>query len=240
MLIVVLMVVFVILYHSKPGGQPGKAPSHNTLLEITWTVIPVGIVMYIFYQGFVGFMDIRHGPPSGYDINVVARKWSWAFTYPNGVTDSTLHIPVDEPVRLTMRSEDVIHSLFIPAFRQKTDVVPGRYTYMWFRAPKPGDYDLLCAEYCGTGHSDMSSKVMVQSHAELDAWLKEAGDVLKNNPPVGGRENPLSAVRLQCVPFAGRDARGGSHLQRNLGRNAPFQQCPAARGRRRLRSRIRS
>ena len=183
-LIVVLMVAFVIIYRAKPGAQPAKTASHNTALEITWTVIPVFIVMYIFYQGFVGFMEIRHGPPSGYDINVVARKWSWAFTYPNGVTDSTLHIPVDEPVRLTMRSEDVIHSLFIPAFRQKTDLVPGRYSYMWFRAPKPGDYDLLCAEYCGTGHSDMSSKVIVQSRAELEAWLKEAGDVLKNNPPV--------------------------------------------------------
>src|SRR3990172_9744534 len=105
-LIVVLMVLFVILYRRRPGTGPGESPSHNTFLEITWSAIPVVIVVLIFYLGLVGYMDMRLPPREAYEIDVVARQWSWQFTYPNGYSDPILHVPAGQPVRLIMRSED--------------------------------------------------------------------------------------------------------------------------------------
>jgi len=183
-LIVVLMVVFVVRYRRRPDADPDSAPTHSTPLEIFWTTIPVLIVLFIFYQGFVTYMDMRTPPRFAYDINVVAAKWSWSFEYPNGYVDNDLHVPVDQPVRLTMRSKDVIHSLFIPDFRVKMDVVPGRYSTIWFQAPDPGDYGLYCTAYCGTGHSDMLARVIVHKPGEFEKWLSEAANVVKRLPPV--------------------------------------------------------
>jgi cytochrome c oxidase subunit 2 len=182
-LIVGLMTLFVIRYRQRPEPIDRHGPTHNTALEITWTTIPVLIVIVIFYRGFVTYIDERTSPRNAYDIRVSARQWKWNFQYPNGFIADELHVPVDETVRLTMSSDDVIHSLFIPAFRLKMDVVPGRYTTTWFRAVAPGDYELLCAEYCGTGHSDMVTKVVVHKPGEFEPWLKQAGDFIKNLPP---------------------------------------------------------
>jgi cytochrome c oxidase subunit 2 len=172
-LIVGLMVVFVVVYRRRPGVEPAESPSHNLALEITWSVIPAAIVIFIFYWGFVGYMD-QLPPREAYEIDVVARQWNWQFTYANGISDSVLHVPVDQPVRLIMRSEDVIHSLSIPDFRVKMDLVPGRYTKTWFRARQPGEHELYCTEYCGTGHSDMTTQVIVHKPGEFDEWLKKA------------------------------------------------------------------
>lgn len=207
-LIVALMLVFVFLYRAKRGTPAQSTTDHSTFLELLWSGIPTLIVIYIFYQGFATYVELRNSPRSGFDVGVVARQWSWAFTYPNGVTESTLHVPVDEPVRLTMRSEDVIHSLFIPAFRMKADVVPGRYTYLSFRAPLAGDYDLLCAEYCGEGHSDMASKVIVESRAAVEAWLKEQADVLSKNPPEAAGK--ILYQRYGCNACHTLDGSGGT------------------------------
>ena len=195
-LIVVLMVLFVVLYRRRPGDPAGEAPSHSTALEVFWTVIPLVIVIYIFYEGFVGYMAMRHVPRNAYDILVRAQKWKWIFSYENGHEDSDLHVPVNEAVRLTMTSEDVIHSLFIPTFRLKMDVVPGRYTTTWFRAVRPGTYDLYCAEYCGTGHSDMLAKVVVHEPGQFAKWLQEEGDLLKKLPPA---EAGQRLVALRCA-----------------------------------------
>ncbi len=188
LLIVTVMVLFVVLYRRRPGGQPGVSPSHNTVLEVIWTAVPLAIVVAIFYSGFTGYLQMRTAPHHAYEIRVKGQKWQWFFTYPNGHVDSDLHVPVDQPVLLTMSSEDVIHSLFIPAFRVKMDLVPGRYTTAWFRATEVGRFDLYCAEYCGTGHSDMLAKVVVHPPGQFEQWLAEAADFLQSMPPAEAGE----------------------------------------------------
>ncbi len=225
-LIVVLMMVFVVIYRRRPGVDPGPAPSHSTVLEVTWTVIPLLIVIAIFYWGFEGYMDMRTSPREAYDIRVTGRKWNWEFTYPNGYVDSVLHVPVDEPVRLTMTSQDVIHSLFIPAFRVKMDLVPGRYTQTWFRAMKPGEYDLYCAEYCGTKHSDMLSSVVVHPPGEFETWLDKASNFLETMSPVdAGRALYDRRGCAQCHSLDG-SARVGPSFKGIYGQTHSFTNAP--------------
>lgn len=189
-LILVLMVYFMFRYRRTPdhrgGGNDG--PTHNTPLELTWTIIPLLLVIGIFYFGFRGFIKLSTSPRNAYEINVTAQQWSWSFQYPNGAISTTeLYVPAEEPVRLILRSNDVIHSLYIPDFRVKRDVVPGRYTEMWFEAPHPTFEDdfhwLFCTEYCGTGHSNMNVKVHVLPKADfaekvtdLAQWIDKVPD----------------------------------------------------------------
>jgi cytochrome c oxidase subunit 2 len=188
-LIVVLGLWFVVRYRRRAGLGPAQSPSHNTALELLWTAIPLGIVALLFYEGFVGYMELRTPPKQAYEIEVVARKWSWLFSYPNGHKDENLHVPVDRPVRLVMRSEDVIHGLFIPAMRVQMDIVPGRYTRTWFRALKPGEYNLVCSQYCGTKHFDMRALVIVHPPGEFENWLADAARAAESLSPVDrGRE----------------------------------------------------
>ena len=184
LLIVVLMVVFVIRYRRREGRQAEASPSHNMALELTWTVIPLVLVVVIFFFGFRGFLDMTTAPANAYEILVDGQKWNWSFTYPNGYVDSNLHVPVQRPVRLVMTSADVIHSLYVPAFRIKSDVVPGRYSKAWFEATEPGQYELFCAEYCGTSHSDMIAQVIVHPPGEFERWLEQASDFLETMTPV--------------------------------------------------------
>ena len=178
-LIITLMFVFIIRYRRRTPGEiaPGKV-SHSTALEITWSVIPIALVGVMFWLGFRAYMDMRAIPANAMEIKVEARKWTWDFQYlaPDGtqITHDELHVPIDTPVRLVMRSKDVIHSLFIPAFRVKRDVVPGRYADLWFKATRAGTYPLLCAEYCGTSHSDMTSVCVVHEPGEYERWLETA------------------------------------------------------------------
>lgn len=194
-LIVTLMVVFVVRFRRRPGVDPGPSPSHNNALELFWTAIPVVIVVFIFYTGFVSYLDMRTSPRNAYEVQVVAKKWSWEFVYKNGVRHNELHVPVGEPVRLVMQSQDVIHSLFVPNFRIKADLVPGRYTSTWFQATAPGEHGLYCAEYCGAapeplasgqwpGHFAMTSKVVVHEPGGFEAWLENEANVVKRLPPV--------------------------------------------------------
>ncbi len=119
-------------------------------------------------------MNLRTPPEGAYEIQVTGQRWSWQFAYQNGYVDGDLHVPADVPVRLVMSSQDVIHSLFVPAFRLKMDAVPGRYTEAWFQADLPGEYPLLCAEYCGTGHSTMTATAIVHPPGEFEKWLEKA------------------------------------------------------------------
>lgn len=179
-LIVALMVLFVIRYRRRTEGQAAtSAVTHNTALEVTWSAIPLVLVVVMFYMGFRGYMDLANPPQGALDIRVLAYKWAWVFTYPNGHSDSELHVPVDTPVRLILESNDVIHSLYIPAFRIKRDAVPGRYNRTWFEAKEPGEFLLLCAEYCGTKHSDMLARVVVHEPGGYEVWLNEASDPFK-------------------------------------------------------------
>jgi cytochrome c oxidase subunit 2 len=173
-LIVAGMIYFVWKYRQRPGYQGSPEAVHNNALEITWTVIPTLIVVWIFVRGVYGYLDMMSPPTETYDIEVKAIRWNWTFKYPNGAISTDLHVPINKPVKLIMRSEDVIHSLFVPAFRAKTDIVPGRLNIMWFQAIKEGSFDLYCTEYCGTKHSLMQALVVVESQEKFDAWLAEA------------------------------------------------------------------
>jgi cytochrome c oxidase subunit 2 len=183
LLVVGLMMLFVVRYYRRPGRTSQKSPAQNALLETTWTLIPVLIVAVIFYQGLIAYMTMQAAPSNCYDLRVSARQWAWQFIYPNGHVDENLHVPAGEPVRLTMTSEDVIHGLWIPALRVKQDVVPGRYSSIWFQADKPGTYDILCTQYCGDDHSNMLSTLEVHTRENYDAWLKNAANYLKTLPP---------------------------------------------------------
>lgn len=229
MLIIVLMVVFVIIFRRRPNVEPGEAPSHSTPLEVMWTLIPVGLVVSVFYFGLTAFLNMKTPPRNVYEIRVTGQKWSWSFTYPNGTTSPILHVPVNRAVLLTMTSEDVIHSLFIPAFRVKMDVVPGRYTQTWFQAVTPGEYDLYCSEYCGTGHSDMLSKVVVHPPGGFEKWLEESANVLKRLPPVeAGRE---LFVRNGCTACHTTDGtvKVGPSLKGIYGQTHTFSNAPPTR-----------
>lgn len=189
LLIVGLMLLFIVRYRRRKGAASEKSASHHTALEVTWTVIPLILVGVIFYLGFVSYMNLVTPPGNTYEINVTGQKWAWMFSYPNGYVDENLHVPVNVPVRLVMTSEDVIHSFFVPAFRVKKDVVPGRYSNVWFEATAAGEYDLFCAEYCGTSHSDMIAKVVVHPPGEFEIWLEGASNFLDRMSPAeaGGR-----------------------------------------------------
>lgn len=199
-LIVALMLVFVIRFRKRPGyTKPPHAPTHNTALELTWSGIPLILVIVMGVWGFKVFLDINTPPANAYEIQVTGQKWKWLFTYPNGYVDEVLHVPQDEPVRLVMTSEDVIHSLFVPAFRIKRDVVPGRYTKIWFRATKAGRFQVFCAEYCGTGHSDMLTYVEVHEPGGFERWLEAASNLLNTLPPAeAGRKLYQSRGCSQC------------------------------------------
>ena len=183
-LITVVLFYFVWKYRARPGHKAQPSVVHNQKLEITWTVIPLLIVVWIFWEGFEGFLDYQTPPQNSYEVQVLGQKWKWLFTYPNGVVDDNLHVPPGEPVRLVMTSQDVIHGLYIPDFRIKRDVVPGRYQKEWFQALEPGEYQIYCTQYCGTSHSAMLSKVIVhRSRPEFEKWLADAGNFLDKLPP---------------------------------------------------------
>ena len=221
-LIVGLMVLFMIKYRHRPGVEAEKTATHNLTLELSWSVIPTLLTIVMFWVGFTSYLDMRTPPASSYEISVVAKKWSWAFKYPNGWIESELHIPLDENVTLTMASDDVIHSLWIPAFRTKMDVVPGRYTQEWFKAiappPPKGDeqvkypleYPLMCAEYCGQKHSEMITKVVVhETRGDFDKWLQQASDIHKNKTPVeAGEYFYRSRGCIQCHSLDGTPKNG--------------------------------
>ena len=196
-IIVGAMFAFVWKYRQRDDLQIQPSPDHNNLLEIVWTVIPGLIVGVIFFWGFVSYLDMRQAPDNSYEIQVAAKKWSWSFTYPNGHVDNNLHVPIDRPVKLVMSSDDVIHSLYIPAFRLKMDLIPGRYSTTWFEAHTAGDYTLFCAEYCGTLHSTMLAKVVVHPYGEFTKWLDNAANLLKTMTPVEAGE--ILYTRRGCV-----------------------------------------
>lgn len=176
------MWLFVVKYRAKSreANEVGDNTSHhNTTLEITWSVIPLIISIGIFVWGFKGYVELRTPPKDSLEIHVTGQKWMWTFQYPNGHNDGELHVPIDKDVRIVIQSVDVLHSLYIPAFRTKMDAVPGRYTDLWFHATKEGSYPIFCAEYCGTAHSDMLSQVVVHEPGGYEKWLEEIGAALE-------------------------------------------------------------
>ena len=181
--VVAAMVYFVVKYRRKKANEPTPHVEESKWLELTWIVVPTILVMIVFTWGFQSFLKMSVAPPDAYEIVVRGKKWSWDFEYPNGTTTvNELRVPVDRPVRLVMSSEDVIHSLFIPAFRVKHDVLQNRYTSVWFEAISTGEFPLFCTEYCGTLHSGMLATVMVLEQNEFDEWLESGGGNFDDMP----------------------------------------------------------
>ncbi len=195
LLIAALVVYLSVRYRRRGDANAVGAAVHGSLkLEIAWTAIPFLIAMVMFYWGASVYMTMARPPDDAHEIFVVGKQWMWKLQHLEGRREiNELHIPVGQPIKLTMTSEDVIHSFFIPAFRIKSDVVPGRYSTLWFEPTKVGTYHLFCAEYCGTEHSLMIGKVVVMEPSEFQAWLSESPHhvtrgALSGSPREIGRE----------------------------------------------------
>jgi len=179
-----LMLLFVVKYNRKrrpraenPNQEGGR------LLEVSWAVLATLLVLLMFWFGWRDFGYLRNPPRDAMPVNVTGSEWIWRFTYENGKESTTLKVPLGRPTRLAMTSLDVIHSVYIPAFRIKEDVVPGMTTHLWFTPTQSGSYDLFCTEYCGVGHSHMRTTVEVLPQEAFRLWL--AGDAAATEPPAG-------------------------------------------------------
>ncbi|CAN5569270.1 cytochrome c oxidase subunit II [soil metagenome] len=170
-LIFVLIVYLGLKYRRKSEAMPPHVHG-NMKLEIAWTIVPMILVIVMFVWGASLFVQMSRPPANAMDIYIVGKQWMWFAQHPSGPRENNeLHVPVGKPIKLTMASQDVIHSFFIPAFRVKQDVIPGRYSYEWFTPTAVGEYHLFCAEYCGKGHSQMIGKIVVMDEAKYQAWL---------------------------------------------------------------------
>jgi cytochrome c oxidase subunit 2 len=170
--LMVAMVYFVVRYSRKRNPHATQIEG-STSLEITWTVIPLILFMGMFYLGWEGYLKEVIVPEGAIPIKVTGRMWSWSFEYPNGIVTDTLYVPVKTPMRLTLISLDVNHSLYIPAFRIKKDVIPNRENVMWFETPRAESYDIACAEFCGLNHAYMYTKVVALDSAGFETWYGE-------------------------------------------------------------------
>jgi len=171
-LIASLVVFFAFKYRRRHADEVGEAIHGSLALELIWTIIPLGITMVMFVWGAQTFFHMTRPPRGAMEIYVVGKQWMWKVEHVDGAREiNELHVPIGRPVKLIMGSEDVIHSFFIPDFRVKADVIPGRYNTLWFTASRPGRFHIFCTQYCGTEHSHMIGWVTAMDPAEYQAWL---------------------------------------------------------------------
>ncbi len=168
-----LILYFCVRYRRNSRADRSAAPARGRRLEIAWTAIPLLLFLCAFAWGAYDYVQLYRAPPDAMPVFVVARQWMWKLEHRNGRREiNELHVPLGQPVRMVMASQDVIHSFFVPAFRIKQDVVPGRYTTIWFTPTRTGEFHLFCAEYCGTDHSAMRGRVVVMPPDRFAAWLQ--------------------------------------------------------------------
>jgi cytochrome c oxidase subunit 2 len=174
---IALFIIFcAVKYHRKDPDELPIQISNNRKVEYTWTIVPFILFMGMFGWGAKTYLDVEEPAPDTMNIFVVGKQWMWKIEHPNGIREiDDLHIPIERSIRLTMISEDAIHSFFVPAFRIKQDVLPNRYTTIWFKATKPGKYHLFCAEYCGAKHSGMIGWVYAMLPGDYQTWEQEGG-----------------------------------------------------------------
>lgn len=177
-LITFLMVYFVIRYQKKRNPQPTDIPE-NIWLEIIWTVVPILLVLTMFYYGLTGFNFLKKAPVDAMKVKVIARQWSWLFEYENGTKSTELKVPVGRPVKLSLTSQDVIHGFYAPAFRIKQDVVPGMTNTLWFQPTGMGTFDVFCTQYCGLQHANMVTKIVVLPVEEFNQWYQKAKEEIE-------------------------------------------------------------
>jgi cytochrome c oxidase subunit II len=218
-LLVFACILFFAARYRHRANVPAEQIEGSTPLELTWSIIPLGVFLVIFVWGAAVYFKERTPPRGAAEVYVVAKQWMWKLEHAEGQREiNELHVPVNRDVKMIMASQDVIHSFFVPAFRIKQDVLPGRYTVVWFRAIKPGTYHLFCAEYCGTQHSGMIGSIIVQEPAQYEAWMN------------GGSTGPLSATgekifaELGCVTCHRTDSQGrGPNLQGLFGKSVVLE-----------------
>src|SRR6266481_4217126 len=171
-LLVAALILFFIIRYKRTPDREAEQIHGSTLLEIVWTVIPLGISMVIFVLAAVLYFHMQRPPSNAMEIYGVGKQWMWKFQHPGGQREiNELHVPMGRPVKVTMISQDVIHSFFVPAFRIKQDVLPNRYVFTWFTATQPGTYHLFCSQYCGTKHSGMVGEVVAMNPDDYATWL---------------------------------------------------------------------
>lgn len=204
-LVTVVAIFAAFKYRRTHPNEVGAPIEGNMALEIGWTVIPLLIALGIFAWGAVLYVNFRTAPKDTLDINVIGKQWMWRLQQPNGRREiDELHIPVNRNIKLILGSEDVIHNFYVPAFRVKMDVVPGRYNTLWFRPTKIGKYRLFCSQYCGTNHAVMTGWVTVMDPADYATWL--SGEVGEVNPAAAGEKlfSQLACVTCHLSNGTGR------------------------------------
>ena len=208
----VLLVYFALRYRRKSADHFPKAIEGSGRMEILWVGFLLVLFLLIFFWGAVQYLNMMRPPDDAMEVYVVGKQWMWHLQHPeDGQREiNELHVPVGRPVKLIMTSEDVIHSFFVPAFRVKQDVVPGRYTYMWFTPTKAGDYHLFCAQYCGTQHSRMIGWVHVMEPEEYEKWLSGKAD---QSMALRGRQLFL---KYQCIACHSGDSQAKAPLLEEL------------------------
>jgi cytochrome c oxidase subunit 2 len=220
LLIAGLIAAFAAKYRRRNDDEIGEAIHGSLALEMLWTLIPLGIVMTMFVWGAKVFFELYRPPAGAMEIFVVGKQWMWKIQHMDGTREiNELHVPVGRPVKLVMGSEDVIHSFYLPVFRVKADVIPGRYNSLWFTATRPGRYHIFCAEYCGTKHSGMTGWVVVMNPDDFQVWLG-------GGPPAA---SPIAAGEklfqdLACNTCHQQDSQGrGPVLASQFGKSVTLQ-----------------
>lgn len=212
------MIFFVWKYKRKTDTDKTAYISHNTALEFLWSFIPLCIFMVVFAWGWYLYHRMREMPTDALEIHIVGKQWAWEAQYKSGVKTGNLVVaPIDTDVKLIMSSNDVIHSFYIPSFRIKQDVVPGRYTALWFKANKLGEFHIFCAEYCGTSHSGMIATLKIVSREDYDKWLDEESKV--GLLPLAQRGEKLFQVKAcaSCHSVADASTKVGPSLWKRFG-----------------------
>src|SRR6188474_1947231 len=207
LLISAVLIFFVIRYRRRTPYEIPRPVAGSHKLETIWTVIPFVIAMTMFGWGARVYFEQYKPPQNAIEIYVVGKQWMWKLQHATGQREiNELHVPVGRKIKLIMTTEDVIHDFFIPAFRTKMDVVPGKYTTLWFEATKPGTYHLFCAEYCGMNHSGMIGSVIVMQPTDFDNWL--SGNASQQSPAVAGQQLFQSLGCVSCHGATGEGGRG--------------------------------
>lgn len=211
LLIATLVIFFIIRYRRRSTTGTPKRVEGSLRLELFWTLVPLGIAMVIFVWGARVFMFWADAPADSLPIYVVGRQWMWHVQHAGGQRAiNQLHVPVGQPVRITLTSQDVVHSFYIPAFRAHMDAIPGRYTTVWFQATKVGRFHLFCSEYCGTNHSAMIGEVIVLSAQDYQDWLKAGADTSL------ATRGEQQFRKLQCIACHSADTRARAPVLENL------------------------
>ena len=203
--VAVSVLYFGLRYRKSHPAEIGANIEGSLPLELMWSVIPTIIAMVMFGWGASVFYHLRRPPADALQIYAVGKQWMWKFQHMEGQREiNELHVPTGRPIKITISSEDVLHSLYFPSFRQKMDVIPGRYTTLWFEATKTGKYHLFCAEYCGMNHSGMTGSVIVMEQREFDDWL--SGNIGSTTPATAGQQLYQT---LGCASCHGANGEGG-------------------------------